>query len=481
MSELDTQSIRALARALKRAKGFSLFLVRCDSSTVRDKAIADLRVEVPHLAIRTIRVPIGTRSLLEILKKEVNPKDREVVNVIGIEDWLSKESNPSRSSIIKNLNASRNYFPDVLKGPLVIWVPDFLLAALIEGAPDFFSVRSGLYGFDASGPSTEMSVLAGLIGQSQASGKLHTEERFAKQEAIEKMLDSERKLPSESRDVFRESRLLRMLGDAQAENGLFVEAQNSYQKCLDLLGSNGAASAKEIAYSKEALATALSRQGKYQEATPLFEEVLAAKEDLGLVDTESYASTLNNVGAMLLSAGNYEGALEYLQASIQVREKLALLDDSEHATALSNLSAAYSQLGAFDKSVDAAERALRLRIRLSGEQSDEVRVSLINYAIVLSQLGDQAGALTVLNDALQLTTQLKGPDHPDMVTVLNNLSIVLLRQGLFEEAIQRLTLARELGNRNPNINPSPRAGIEENLQLAFARRQQAAEEMAQKI
>jgi tetratricopeptide (TPR) repeat protein len=70
-----------------------------------------------------------------------------VLFVDGLENLNGNVHDLRHHAFILNLNATRDSFPQVYKGPIVLWVSPSTFSALVRGAPDFFSVRSSVVQF----------------------------------------------------------------------------------------------------------------------------------------------------------------------------------------------------------------------------------------------------------------------------------------------------------------------------------------------
>src|SRR5207248_6699335 len=132
------------------------------------------------------------------------------------------------------LNPSRTSFPQLISCPLVLWIPEYILSAIINGAPDFFSIRSGVYFFAAApGDTTE---IAGTLtaGTEWAIEGVSVKEKQERIEAIKSLLADYESLPDGQRAYETEMRLHYRLGN------LFVMidnpslAQKHYEQSLML-------------------------------------------------------------------------------------------------------------------------------------------------------------------------------------------------------------------------------------------------------
>src|SRR5205814_2315753 len=97
--------------------------------------------------------------------------------------------------------------------PLILWVAEFVLNAIMLGAPDFFSIRSGVYYFAASPGETSELVQSLMAGQDSSLGSLTLEEKTERLNAIASLLADYESLPASKRDPAAEMRLRQRLGN----------------------------------------------------------------------------------------------------------------------------------------------------------------------------------------------------------------------------------------------------------------------------
>jgi hypothetical protein len=164
----DETELETLARALRLASGFKLFLGRCNQPGQRRRLLEQIRKRLPNMDLAQVQLPDATPHLLDYLREHLPDPQPDALFISGIENSLANRDHPDVSPLVLNLNAARDSFPNLLRSPLVLWVSDYALAAIMRGAPDFFSIRSGVYYFEdrgrsggiSSGPPEETAELA---------------------------------------------------------------------------------------------------------------------------------------------------------------------------------------------------------------------------------------------------------------------------------------------------------------------------------
>ncbi len=160
-----------LTRELRYAKGFSLVFALCNSADERDRQMKALREEVPELRIQDVPVREEIPHLSYLLRTVLEAPLPDAVFVYGLENWIRSDSKPRTIPFLLNLNAARNHFIKDCPCPLVFWMPEYMLSQIIGSAPDFASVRSGIYIFTPSNADDLSSaVTIQSLGFSAVSG-----------------------------------------------------------------------------------------------------------------------------------------------------------------------------------------------------------------------------------------------------------------------------------------------------------------------
>ncbi len=109
----------------------------------------EVRSRLPKLNIQTIFFREPIQHLLDSIQEQLTTPLPDAVFISGLEFSLPVAAEAHAAPLIANLNASRNSFAQMLPCPVVLWVPEYVLTAIAQGAPDFFSIRSSVYFFAA--------------------------------------------------------------------------------------------------------------------------------------------------------------------------------------------------------------------------------------------------------------------------------------------------------------------------------------------
>lgn len=224
------REFESLARAVGLPEGFALFFAVCDQQTLRERLVGDLQRRRGDRPAFEIRLNSPVENLYRVLSErlEALPDKPGCVMVTGLEAWMPGGAEGARTPFALNLNTTRDLFPQIVSCPLLFWVPSHILEAIALGAPDFCSVRSGLYTFAETPTEREAleETLRSLGTFRQYS--MSSEQKIERAASLEKLLDNARELPPDRRDANLERRLVFPLAHLYAE-------LTEYEKALALL------------------------------------------------------------------------------------------------------------------------------------------------------------------------------------------------------------------------------------------------------
>ncbi len=146
--------LEQLARQINFSQGeFTLYLARVNTPVERDRLIASLKSMLDQDGIATLEIVYSepTRDLLPRIQSELEAVGREIplcILVTGLEHSV-RQDDPN-SPILAHLNLARELYRARVPHPMVLWLPEYALTALVRIAPDFWAWRSGVFEFESS-------------------------------------------------------------------------------------------------------------------------------------------------------------------------------------------------------------------------------------------------------------------------------------------------------------------------------------------
>lgn len=398
---LDQETeLAALAHALEFASSFSLLFAVCNQAPQRRQLMAELRQRLSNFTVQEIHLNQPVNHLLDALRERLDSPLPDSVFVSGLEHSLPSIAEAATTSFIANLNASRNSFPQALSRPIVLWVPDYVLTAIAQGAPDFFSIRSGVYSFAAT-PEERAEFARGLFaGEYWQAISLPAAEKQDRIAAIEQLLTEYEKLPMKRHDHLAKLRLLNRLG------------------------------------------ILLRAQGNYAEALWQFQHALKAAEELG--DRAGVAISSHNIGVLNLDRGEYEQALKHYEQAMQIFEKLG--DHAGAANSLGQIGVLHKNRGEYEQARKSYEQALQIFQGLGN--SVGIAISLHNIGVLHQVRGEYEEAKQCYEQAMRISEKLG--DRAGVASSLHMIGRLHQARGEYGEALQRykqsLQIKEELGD-----------------------------------
>lgn len=442
--EPDEQAeLEALTRSIRRARGFSLLLAWCNQVDQRDRLMDRIVASNPDLHIQKIPIYEPTNQLLEELRPHLESRAPDAVFVYGMEAWLPAGKAAEESPFVLNLNAARNFFPQAVPCSLVLWVPEHLLAAIAHGAPDFCSVRSGLFVF-APIATVRSEMLSNLtdIGLHMAFA-LTVEEREDRVAELKRLLREYESLPAETRELLVEARLLDRIATLREASGAYQEAEPLFRRALELRESALGNSDPAVAESLNNLALLLGEQGRYEDAERLLLRAIGIQEIRNGASSSGLIANLGNLASIYHYQGKTSDAESTIRRTLAIAESASHPDDVGLATALNLLSVIISSKNPFEAE-ELARRALGVFERVFGDSHRGVAVTLQTLGNALREQGRNEEAINLFRRALSISETNLPPDHPALATALNNISVLLQDVGSLDDAEQYLIRAYDI-------------------------------------
>ena len=457
--------IATLARALRMQRGFGLYFVSVNQAEQRRQVLTDLAERLPDVTLHEafLREPIvGLLRHLQTMFPNLPAtlENPPLLCVYGMENWLGGGEAVQDSEFVADLNATRNAFSAALNCPVLFIVPEHILVGIQRGAPDFFSVRSGVYFLDTP-PEARLLPTFDVMQSAELSTAMGVGIAGRQRQAAEweEILNGFRALPAERRDPLAELRASQNLATTRYAQGEYRLALPLLERALAIsecaLGLDHAATATSL----NNLASLYESQGDYAKARPLFNRALAINEHTFGPDHPETATSLNNLAALYESQGDYTKALPLFEHALAIREMMLGPDHPNTATSLNNLASLYECQGDYAKALPLVERALAIHERALGLDHAVTATSLNNLASLHESQGNYAKALPLFNRALSINEHTFGPDHPETATSLNNLAHLYESQGDYTKALplfEHALAIREkmLGPDHPNTATS---------------------------
>ena len=236
----------------------------------------------------------------------------------GLRNSIPSAKKAKQNAFIANLNVTRDSFPQLLSCPLVLWLPEYAVGKLMNGAPDFFSVRSGVFFFENDLNLLQHQV-SEISGDYREIDGLFFEERQQRLTTLEELLTEYQSLPANKRDLQTEHQLKDKLADLYFITADYNKAENLCLELIEYAKQNK--SLESLATYLSNLAKVYQSQGRYDEAIEKYEEALRIGEQTIGKEHPDYATHLNNLANVYERQEKYRDAFDLYENALSIDEK----------------------------------------------------------------------------------------------------------------------------------------------------------------
>ena len=237
--------------------------------------------------------------------------------------------------------------------------------------------------------------------------------------------------------------LVSNLGSNYTQAGRFEEGIEFGRRALDArLALHGETLHLEVAYSTDALASALEMAGRFDEAEPLYLRSMEIREALLGPDHPNVTVLKNNLGALYVRTGRHEQGVPLL-GEVVAAERRHVLNPMRLGQSLSNYGTALGRAGRYAEAIDALRESEALFSELLGSDDPVLAFPRNGLGDALAALGRSAEAEAVYRAGLDVRERGLPENNPDLAFSRNKLGIFLLGEGRLAEAEALLEQARD--------------------------------------
>lgn len=442
-----------LTRMIRWSDEFRLGFVKCNSPVQQQTMARTLAERIPDIRILEISLAEPLISLLDAIEARWDTHDPpHVIYVYGLEKSISPDCD--YSPVLGRLNNDRDLIRRAVPAALLIWLPDFALDCMVQGAPDFWAWRSGVYEFPTDPDLWFNDALPALTLGTDQIASLALEDKRAEVTRIEELLRISEAFPNPGRREKQiRSRLLDQRGLLSLLLGDWQAAQTTYEEALRL--------AKElddpagIATILHQLASLQLLQDHRQEAMRLYEESMAINQNNG--DKAGQAKALHQLAMLKQVEGQYDEAERLYRQGLELACEVS--DSHGMAGALHQLGRVYENCGDYAE----AERLYResLSIKEKVQDLSGIAATLHQLGIVQQKQGSFAEAERLYQQSLRIKRQLG--DALGIALTLGQLGKLAALQGYVVPALYSLGWAGLLFTRLGS--PYARLAISDLMQI----------------
>lgn len=431
-SPSESQQLVAIVKAIQYGTSFRLLFATCNDAGYRDDLIKQLRSLAPDKRIQVIDIQRETTGLLGVLKTH-NLDQVDAVVIVGLEGWIDIKSD---QPFIANLNTSRDAFPEVFSGALLLFAPQHLMAQIQRGAPDFYSVRSGAYTFAPSAesrPDLLRKLTRGGWQETHSLASAGIQERIAR---LSRLLHDHEAVPLDERDYLAIARLHSALYASLSANGKFEEALVEAQLARDIFRRMRGDNDRETIGSLGNIGNAYLEAGDYAQAIPLLEDACRqTTELLGPNHPDSLLSE-NNLALAYGDAGHLHKATELLTTNVAQLQRSMGQQDKLTLIAKTNLASFYVDLEQYEKAESVLDDVVTVSRRTLGDHHPQTLQAMNGLASAFYYQGKLASALYLSTQCYETAKTVLGEAHPFTLSAEGNMARISAEMDRLPEAIE---------------------------------------------
>lgn len=377
---------------------------------------------MPGTELEVAILDAGTTDPLAEVLRQVG-EEGEAVMLLGIERAVHMGTDDA--PILRALNLERSEWPERLRRPVVLWIPESVLGALGRTAPDFLDWRSdtlhfpvGVGRLDRELVAFDTSLWQGGVDRRMPArdrrGRVHelrsrlcstppsTDLTIEKTRAswlfelgnhllffgeIDKAEDRYKEslaIAEQVGDRFILAGSYHQLGRVAGERGRLQDALEWYRKSLQISEEVGYSLGMAMSYHQ--LGIVAEEEGRYDEAINWYQESLAIKRKEG--DRSGMAATYHQLGNLSEGRGSLREAVEWYRKSLRIKEDLA--DRGGMASSYHQLGIVAQARGSFEEALDWYRKSLEIAEELGYQNGIALTSSQIGALLTETGPADQA-------------------------------------------------------------------------------------------
>jgi tetratricopeptide (TPR) repeat protein len=415
----ESENLLRLERMLTRAQGFLLAFARVNVPTQRAELVKEIRRRVERQGTEIIEIDLQApvrdflndllRRLAKVYLTKVKSEPHQLavaesaprfaIFVYGLEHSIP--SSETYHPVLSVINYKRENFRQHLAAPLVIWVPEYALQAIIEGAPDFWAWRSGVFEFVAPHEEVEKTWLTiePERGQIELSNMTLEEKRKRIHLLSGLLAEYEEREDADASEIAAiRFDLLDRLGKLHYFLGEYQHALEFHQRALNIAEKSNYQAG--VALSLHHIGMIHLARGDYAAALVEYEKSLKISEKLR--DRAGVAISLHQIGRTLQACGDYWAALVKYEKALKISEELG--DRAGVAGALHQIGLIQQDRGDYTAALTKHEKVLKILEELGDRVG--VATSLHQIGNVHYLRGDNAAALAEYEKSLKIKETL---------------------------------------------------------------------------
>jgi tetratricopeptide (TPR) repeat protein len=403
--------------------------------------------------------------------------------------WIDAEPGPPESltqrdeqweAALAKLNRYRNPLQAKFRCTLALALPARVVPHLRKAAPDFWTIRSGVFRIEHAGSTratfqglpveewqfldraaanvsgdsavtlAEAEKLRGKPGRElllaelllragrQARQKLDWKTAIRALEEAYSLQEQYGADPEMRMDVATE------LGQVFHDVARLDRAEFYSQRALEVAQHHFGPEHPQTAIALNNLAQLLQDTNRLAEAEPLMRRALEIAEQSYGAEHPSVAIRLNNLAQLLQATNRLAEAEPLMRRALEIAEQSYGAEHPRIAIRLNNLAALLKATNRLAEAEPLMRRALAIDEQSYGAEHPDVARDLNNLAQLLQATNRLAEAEPLMRRALEIDEQSYGAEHPNVAIRLSNLAALYYSTNRLEEAEPLMRRALEI-------------------------------------
>ena len=386
-----------LAHALRLARGFALFFVRCNVPAYRAELVAHLKAQLARPVVE-VDLEGEPDAYPAVARAAGSSAEDAVLFVYGLEHHLPSGDPERAQQTLRALNWRRAAYQR-LGRPLAFWLPEYALAMVAREAPDFYDWNSGVFEIEVPQPQREALLADALALPDEPEASLPVEEKRARLRLLEGLWEEYRGESLAERQArlqvaLKMARLHESLGDYNQARRLYEESLHIAEELGDRAG---------VARVLHNLGVLAQQQGDYGQAWQFYEWAAGTFRDLGA--RQEQAAVLHQLGMLAQDTGEYSRARHLYQESLRIAEELG--DRAGVATTLHQLGMLAQDTGDYGQARQFYQESLRIKEELGNRAG--VAITTAQLALLEEAEGNLERALNLITRAEEMFARLGSP------------------------------------------------------------------------
>lgn len=241
-----------------------------------------------------------------------------------------------------------------------------------------------------------------------------------------------------SNDPGLRAQLMRVMGRAYLNLGLFTRAQALFDRSMQAGGSLDAQHDRSTLQAMHDLAWAMVQQGQLAEAEKLARTTLDLQKQVLGPDHSDTLGTMGELAFVLCQEGNCEEAVR-INRQVLEKQKRSLGPDHYYTlVTMDNLAGMLHDAGHLDEAMAVQRDSLERHMRALGPSNIGTINATLNFADLQRDTGQVDAAMQTLNGLLDTERRVLSPDQGEIAMTRYDLATVLVRKGRTGEALALL-------------------------------------------